>query len=97
MIAAAGLSIRQGRRVFPTVKPVSRTAGAKTQPSGRAASRVAVTQHRWPVSIGTQSWPSPVAGVNRRPIVTHLQKGKTGGEAVTSKTHRNRLATSKDQ
>ena len=51
MIAAAGLSIRQGRRVFPTVKPVSRTAGAKTQPSGRAASRVAVTQHRWPVSM----------------------------------------------
>ena len=38
MIAVAGLSIRQGRRVFPTVKPVSRTAGAKTQPSGRAAS-----------------------------------------------------------
>ena len=55
MIAAAGLLIRQGRRVFPTVKPVSRTAGArtagartagartagaKTRPSGRATSRV---------------------------------------------------------
>ena len=37
MIAAAGLSIRQGRRVFPTVKPVSRTAGAKT----------ALTPHRY--------------------------------------------------
>ena len=50
MIAAAGLLIRQGRRVFPTVKPVSRTAGARTagartagartRPSGRATSRV---------------------------------------------------------
>ena len=41
MIAAAGLLIRQGRRVFPTVKPVSRTAGARTAGARTAGARTA--------------------------------------------------------
>ena len=41
MIAAAGLLIRQGRRVFPTVKPVSRTAGAHTAGARTAGARTA--------------------------------------------------------
>ena len=112
MIAVAGLSIRQGRRVFPTVKPVSRTAGAKTQPSGRAASRVAATEHRWPNWYqsafngdpppgGGDRWGGAAAGparglARRRRLPTCLAKF-AGWLAVTSKTHRNRLATSKDQ
>ena len=100
MIAVAGLSIRQGRRVFPTVKPVSRTAGAKTQPSGRAASRVAATEHRWPNWYqsafngdpppgGGDRWGGAAAGPargldRRRRLPTCLAKF-AGWLAVTSK------------
>ena len=45
------LAIWQGSRVFRTMRPVPRTAGAKTRPSGRAVLRVAAIQHRWPIAL----------------------------------------------
>ena len=46
VVAAADPSILQGLRLFRTGRPVPRTAGAKTRPSGRAALRIAATECR---------------------------------------------------
>ena len=46
VVAAADPSIWQGLRLFRTGRPVPRTAGAKTRPSGRAALRIAATECR---------------------------------------------------
>ena len=46
VVAAADPSIWQGLRLFRTGRPVPRTAGAKTRPSGRAALRSAATECR---------------------------------------------------
>ena len=46
VIAAADPSIWHGLRLFRTGRPVPRTAGAKTRPSGRAALRIAATECR---------------------------------------------------
>ena len=46
VIAAADPSIWHGLRLFRTRRPIPRTAGAKTRPSGRAALRIAATKCR---------------------------------------------------
>ena len=67
----------------------------KTRVEKTATTRLPQSQStRFEISVCQQAFKSdPLSALNRAPI----QEGEAGWEAMTSKTHWNRLATSKDR